>query len=74
MTYRQPAEESGLWGVGEAAAYLGCSVLTLRSWCSRRRVPFVRVGGRLVRFRHRDLEAWVEAQAVPAKGHRDEGQ
>jgi len=48
----------------EAAAYLGCTELTLRAWVSRRKVPFCRVN-RLIRFRKKDLDAWLEQNHVP---------
>jgi excisionase family DNA binding protein len=47
-----------------AAVYIGCAPDTLRVWTSRRRVPFVKVG-RLTRFRRSDLDAWLDARAVP---------
>ena len=49
--------------IDEAAAILGCTPQTLRQWCSRRRVPFTRVG-RLVRFRPADLAAFLEGNSV----------
>jgi len=55
------------WGFEEAAAYLGCTPGTLRVWVSKRRVPFVRVG-RLVRFRKRDFDAWLDSNAVAMEG------
>ena len=60
-------DEKGNWGNEEAAAYLDCTPDTLRVWVSKRRVPFVRVG-RLVRFRKKDLDAWIETNLVPAQG------
>lgn len=54
----------GTWDNDTAAAYIGCTPLTLRQWVSRRRVPFVRVG-RLVRFRKSDLDDWLEKNRVP---------
>lgn len=55
----------GTWDNDTAAAYIGCTPLTLRQWVSRRRVPFVRCG-RLVRFRKCDLDEWLEKNRVPA--------
>ena len=57
-------EPQGTWGNDEAAVYLGCSPATLRVWVSKRRVPFIRVG-RLVRFRRRDLDEFLEKNRVP---------
>ncbi len=51
------------WNYEEAAAYLGCSPLTLRTWVSKRQIPFVKVG-RLVRFRKPDLDSYLEENSV----------
>ncbi|MDA0747861.1 MAG: helix-turn-helix domain-containing protein [bacterium] len=56
-------QEGRTWGADEAAAYLGCTTGTLRVWCSRRRVPFLKVG-RLTRFRKRDLDQWLDTRVV----------
>ena len=55
--------QAGTVGNEEAAAYLGCTPSTLRTWVSKRRVPHCRVG-RLVRFRIRDLENFLDDRAV----------
>lgn len=49
----------------EAAEYLGTSAATLATWaCTRSvEVPFVKVG-RLVRYRRRDLDTWLDSQVV----------
>lgn len=51
----------------QAAAFIGCTPDTLTTWrCTKAvRVPYVRVG-RLVRYRRRDLEAFLEQNAVKA--------
>lgn len=47
-----------------AADLLGLSIRTLQSWRLRRAgPPFVQVG-RAVRYRRRDLIAWIEANTV----------
>jgi excisionase family DNA binding protein len=50
---------SGLMDIANAAMYLGISVRTLRKWKDRRMVAFVKLGG-LLKFRQRDLDAWIE--------------
>ncbi len=55
------AEQDQLWDFEQAAHYLHCSPGTIRVWTSQRKLPFVRVGSRLVRYRKRDLDQWVEA-------------
>jgi len=47
--------------VKEAAQYLGLKPQTLYLWVSRRRIVFVKIG-RLVRFREKDLEEYVDGQ------------
>jgi len=48
----------------DAAEYLRMKMGTLYCMVSRRRIPHVRLGPRLVRFRRADLEAWLEARSV----------
>ena len=45
----------------EAAKYLGVAEQTLAAWQSlgRSSLPIVRIGTRLVRYRRRDLDAWL---------------
>lgn len=57
--------ETRNWDTAEAARYLGCTAGTLRVWTSRRFVPFIRVG-RLVKFRKKDLDRWMEKRKVSA--------
>lgn len=48
----------------EAAELLGIVRNTLYSMVRRKRIPHVRLGSRLVRFRRAELEAWMEARSV----------
>ena len=50
----------------EAAGYIGCEPSTLRVWVSRRTVPHLKIG-RLVRFRRRDLDRWLDKKLVQPK-------
>ena len=43
----------------EAAKLLGIQPATIYTWVSRRKIPFVKVGGAL-RFRPSALEAWLQ--------------
>lgn len=47
----------------EAAAYIGVTQATLNAWrcVGRYNIPFLKVG-RLVKYRRRDLEAWLESR------------
>jgi excisionase family DNA binding protein len=60
---------SNTLSVEEAAAVLGCTPNTLRTWVSKRRVPHVKVGS-LCRFRGEDLAAFLEEGYVPAEPDR----
>ena len=44
--------------------FLGVKVGTLYSWVSRRAIPFVRLGPRVVRFDRAALEAWLRSRTV----------
>ena len=57
-----------LLDIHEASEILKVKVATLRAWCHQGRIPFVRVSGRLVRFRESDLERWLDAQAIESNG------
>jgi excisionase family DNA binding protein len=50
-------------GNDEAARYIGIQPSTLRTWVSRRKVPYCRVG-RLVRFRIGDLDRFLESGLI----------
>ncbi|MGY1685697.1 helix-turn-helix transcriptional regulator [Geodermatophilus sp. SYSU D00867] len=52
--------------VEEVANYLGVPKATIYSWASRGLGPRRHKVGRYVRYRAADIDAWVEAQAVPA--------
>lgn len=45
--------------INEAAEYLGFAVHTLYGWTSQKRIPHVKIGGR-VRFDKRKLDQWLE--------------
>jgi excisionase family DNA binding protein len=51
-----------------AAAHLGLKVSTLRNLVSRKKVPHIRLGGRLVVFDTDELDAWLLDRRVPAGG------
>lgn len=49
----------------EAAACLGIRITTLYAWVCQRKIPFIKVG-KLVKFKDRDLDKWVEERRVPS--------
>lgn len=56
-----------LMDISHASRYLNCSERYLRRLVQERRVPFIRLGGRKIRFSLHDLDSWVDAQRVPAR-------
>ena len=54
----------------EAAKELGLSIYTLRSWTSQRKIPFVRLGRRIL-MRRQDLEDFVTASLVLPRKMRE---
>jgi predicted DNA-binding transcriptional regulator AlpA len=59
-------DADALLGEMRASQLLGLSSRTLQSWRARNEgPPFVRAG-RAIRYRRRDLIAWIEANTVTA--------
>ncbi len=56
--------DSSLFTYVQASQFLGVRVGTLYSMVSRREIPHVRLGRRLVRFVPEELRVWVEARRV----------
>jgi len=52
-----------LLNIGETAKYLNVSVNTIYSWVCQRRIPFVKLGRRLL-FDIEDLDRWIESQKI----------
>jgi len=53
----------------QVSQWLGIKLGTLYSLVARERIPHVRLGNRLVRFRQEELRQWVESSLViPAQG------
>jgi excisionase family DNA binding protein len=59
----QPSKR--LLSVGEAAARLGVSPASLRSWSDRGLVASYRTPGRQRRYSHDDLERFIESMRQP---------
>jgi len=54
-----------LWDVNDVARYLNVSPSWVRQRVSAHRIPFVRIGGWMVRFRPDDIRAF---SASPSRG------
>lgn len=58
-----PAYLNGLINEREASAFLGYTTRALQNWRQRGGGPlYVRVSGRSIRYRRRDLVVWIEAR------------
>ncbi len=58
--------ESELVTLAEAAEYLRLKISTLRAWRSQRKIPFLKIGGRVMVHRA-DLAAFVAGSVIPAR-------
>jgi excisionase family DNA binding protein len=58
---------SDLLSLAEAAEVLHLKPSTMRAWVFRRRIPFVKMGRRVL-FRRSDLDALIAQSVVPASG------
>jgi excisionase family DNA binding protein len=61
-----PEVTSDLLTVQETAAALRLSVSTIRAWILHRRIPFVKLHNKAIRFRRADIDALIAASVVPA--------
>lgn len=52
--------------LGEVADRTGLSLHTLRRWASERRIPVVKLGGRVL-VGERELNRLIESRAIPAR-------
>jgi excisionase family DNA binding protein len=57
--------EIGLLTLAEASSLLRLKVSTLRSWLLKKRIPYVKLGGRVF-LRRSDCDALIAASLVPA--------
>lgn len=67
MTATKRVSDPPLMDTHEASDYLRVPAKTLRSWRDRGEgPPYIRVNGRLVRYRVGDVDAWLDKQTVGA--------
>jgi len=50
--------------VDDVATLLGVAPKTVYGWASAKRIPHVKLGRSVLRFRLSDIEEWVESRAV----------
>jgi excisionase family DNA binding protein len=67
MNIKHTDTETGseLLTVSEAAALFRVTVSTIRAWVLHKRIPYLKFGGKLIRFRRTDLEKVIAARVVP---------
>jgi excisionase family DNA binding protein len=58
------SDEKILLTAGEVAKLTGFAEGTIRHFVSERRIPFIRISPRCVRFRRSDIESWLEGLLV----------
>ena len=56
-----------LLDISAVAAWTGLSKLSLYHFVSQRRIPFVRISARCIRFRRSDIETWLASKVVEAR-------
>lgn len=67
MTARKRPSHEPLMTTAEAAAYLHFPEKTVKDWRRRNVGPvYIRINGAHVRYRVRDLDEWIDKQAVSA--------
>ena len=64
--------EGSLWTVDDVACFLGVAPKTVRKWQLNGTLPFVKLGGKLVRFSPAAVQEWVEHHVVTARPADDE--
>ena len=72
----EPRLNSEWWNIKQAASHLGISVAFLRKAVRMRKVPFARIGTKVLRFRRSDLDHWLEANGCGGEvtARNDKGQ
>lgn len=60
----EPTNDEQLLDKAETAARLSITPRHLQYLIEKRRIPFVKVGGRTIRFRPSDLRDWIDENYV----------
>ena len=56
--------EGRLIDIGEVSRRLGVSKNTLYDWCAFGRIPYIKLGGKFVRFDPAEIGRWLESKKV----------
>jgi len=57
-------EQQEWWDIKRTGRYLTMSTAFLRKAVREKRIPFVRIGSKALRFRKQDLDRWLEASGT----------
>lgn len=63
-------DDDALLNEVQAAAFLNLSIRTLQAWRLKSVGPKIVQAGRAIRYRRKDLIAWIEANTVQRHGSR----
>lgn len=61
-TFFDSSGKQNLLSVKELAVLLSISEKTIYGWTYARKIPFLKIGPRLVRFKIEDIEQWILSQ------------
>ena len=56
-----------LLSISELCDLIGARRQTIYKWVHEKRIPFLKPGGKLVRFRASDIERWLEGRKKSGK-------
>ena len=56
-------DNSTLWNYSDLSAYLKLSENTLRRYVMDRRIPFIKIGNKAIRFKPDQINAWLKNQS-----------
>jgi excisionase family DNA binding protein len=62
------SDEKILLTAAEVAKLTGFAEGTIRHFTSERKIPYVRISARCIRFRRSDIDSWLQQKLVPVKG------
>lgn len=60
-----------LLNIEEASEYLGVAEKTLYHWVSMKKIPFVKLSHKVLRFDNEKIDGWIEENTVDTAGAVD---
>jgi excisionase family DNA binding protein len=61
------ASDQSLLTVPELAALLRLSTSAIRAWVLHKQIPYIKLGGKSIRFRRVDVDALLQRSVVPSQ-------